>query len=218
MAEVAIFDIDGTLVDSNYQHALAWFRAFRGHGIVLPLWRIHRHIGMGGDRLVAALAGDEVERSSGDALRAAWGEAFEPMLGEVEPLAGAHELLAAVKERGVRVALASSGKPDHVDRFLDLLDARKLADGWTTSEDVEITKPDPDLLGVALERVGGGTAVTVGDSPWDFHAAAELGIPSLAVRTGGFGADELTEAGAGEVFDSLGALRERLDETPLGAP
>jgi phosphoglycolate phosphatase len=121
----------------------------------------------------------------------------------VVTVSAATQLLTAVKESGATLVLASSGKPDHVEHFVDLLGARDLADAWTTSEDVEDTKPDPDLLAVALERVGRPRAVTFGDSTWDAVAAGRLGLPAVEVRTGGFGADELRAAGAVEVFDSL---------------
>jgi HAD superfamily hydrolase (TIGR01549 family) len=211
MADCALFDVDGTLVDSNYQHTLAWYRAFRRHGVVLPLWRIHRHMGMGGDQLVPALAGDDVERDHGDDIRAAWKAEFDGFLGEVAVVPGAVELLRAVKERGVPVVLASSGKPEHVERFLDLLQGREIADAWTTSHDVERTKPAPDLLKAALDKVGAAAGVTVGDSTWDCVAAGRLGLPAFAVRTGGFSADELREAGAAEVYESLDELRADLD-------
>jgi HAD superfamily hydrolase (TIGR01509 family) len=207
----AVFDVDGTLVDSNYQHALAWYRAFRAHGAVLPVWRIHRHIGMGGDRLVAALAGEDYEHAHGDDVRAAWKADFDARIDEVALVPGATELLAEVKDAGLRLVLASSGKPDHVDRYLDQLGARDLVDAWTSSEDVGRTKPAPDLLEVALEQVGGGPAVTFGDSTWDCEAAVRLGVPAVAVRTGGFSVDELREAGASDVFDSLDDLRADLD-------
>lgn len=216
MAPTAIFDVDGTLVDSNYQHTLAWFRAFRRHDITLPLWRIHRAIGMGGDQLVAALAGEEVERKHGDALRDAWTAEFAPMLDEVCPLHGVVELLEAVRERGLPLVLASSGKSEHVDHYLDLIDGRRLADAWTSSDDVERTKPAPDLVAVARKRGGGGDAVMIGDSTWDIVAANKLDIPTIAVHTGGFAVDELREAGAVAVYDSLDELREDLDNTPLG--
>jgi beta-phosphoglucomutase-like phosphatase (HAD superfamily) len=129
----AILDIDGTLVDSNYHHAIAWYRALRRHELVLPLWRIHRAIGMGGDQLVEALCGAEVEERLGDDLRAAEGEHYFALIEEVEPLEGARGLIEDLKERGCAVILASSAKPEEVDHYLDLLDARELADGWTTS-------------------------------------------------------------------------------------
>jgi HAD superfamily hydrolase (TIGR01509 family) len=218
MAQIAIFDIEGTLVDNNYQHALAWFRALRRHGIVVPIVRIHRHLGMGGDQLVSALAGRSAEQELGDELRDAWVEEFDPMLEEVEPLPGAHDLVAELKGRGLTVVLASSGKPKHVEHFVDLLRVRDLVDAWTTSEDVEKTKPEPDLIHVALDRVGGdpGDAVMIGDSVWDIEAAGKVGVPSLAIRTGGYGDDELIGAGASAVYDSPAELLARLDGTPLG--
>ncbi|WP_326822163.1 HAD family hydrolase [Streptosporangium sp. NBC_01756] len=218
MPDTAILDIDGTLVDTNYQHALAWFRAFGRYDVWLPLWRIHRHIGMGGDQLVAALAGDEVEQRYGDALRDAWVEEFDPYLDEIRPFDGATELLDELGGRGFTVVLASSGKPQHVERFIDLVDGRSRCRAWTTSEDVEATKPAPDLLRVALDKVGGGSGAAVGDSTWDFLAAGRAGMPGVAVRTGGFSPGELRKAGAAHVFDSLTELIANLDHTPLRAP
>jgi HAD superfamily hydrolase (TIGR01509 family) len=214
---VAILDIDGTLVDTNYHHAIAWFRAFRQHGVVLPIWRIHRHIGMGGDQLVGALTDERIEREQGDDIRAAEKALYFQFIEEVEPMDGSRELIEQLKERGHKVVLASSAKADEVDHYLDLLDARDLADAWTTSADVESTKPAPDLVGAALEAVDGAPddAAMVGDTPWDVEAARKIGVPTLAVRTGGFGVDELEEAGAAAVFESVVELCRRLDQTPL---
>lgn len=216
MPPAAILDIDGTLVDSNYQHAIAWYRALRGHELVLPLWRIHRAIGMGGDQLVEALCGAEVEERLGDDLRAAESERYFALIEEVEPLEGARGLMEDLKERGCAVILASSAKPEEVDHYLDLLDARELADGWTTSGDVDATKPQPDLVRFALEKAGGGEAVMVGDSRWDVEAAKRAGVETLAVRTGGFGEDELLAAGAQAVYGSIVELREGFSSTPFG--
>ena len=212
----AILDIDGTLVDSNYHHAIAWYRAFRQHDVVLPVWRIHRHIGMGGDQLVAAVAGEEVERERGDDIRAAETERYAELIEEVRPLEGARELIEDLKRDGRQVLLASSAKPQEVEHYLDLLDARELADGWTTSGDVEHTKPEPDLIHAALERLDGDRAVMVGDSTWDCQAARRAGIETLAVLTGGFSAQELFDAGALSVFATITELRERLRSTALG--
>jgi HAD superfamily hydrolase (TIGR01549 family) len=213
--DTAVFDVDGTLVDTNYQHALAWFRAFRRHGITVPVWRLHRAIGMGGDQLVGAVTSDDVEARLGDDLRAAWAEEFAPMLDEVQPFAGVVELLNAVRERGFRIVLASSGKPEHVEHYLGLFDGKSLGDGWTTSADVQRTKPAPDLLEAALRAVDGTAGVMIGDSVWDFRAAAALGAPGYAVRSGGFSVAELCEAGAKDVFDSPEDLLRHLDETLL---
>ncbi|MEW1706915.1 HAD family hydrolase [Microbacterium sp. NPDC089190] len=218
MADTAIFDVDGTLVDTNYQHALAWYRSFRRFDIVLPIWRIHRAIGMGGDQLVPSLTDDGVERAHGDDLRAAWAEEFEPLIDEVRPFDGAHDLLLEVKKRGFQVVLASSGKSDHVEHFLDLVEARDIADAWTTSDDVTASKPAPDLVQTALGRVSGTGGIMIGDSPWDAVAAGDAGVDTVAVRTGGFSVDELHDAGAVRVFDSLRDLIDGLDGTPLARP
>jgi HAD superfamily hydrolase (TIGR01549 family) len=215
MPPAAILDVDGTLVDTNFHHAIAWFRAFRQHGVVLPIWRIHRHIGMGGDQLVGSLCGKQVEEESGDDIRAAEKVLYSELIGEVQPLRGARELIEDLKEQGHAVVLASSAKQDEVDHYLDLLDARELADGWTTSADVEATKPEPDLVRAALDKAGGGDGVMVGDTTWDCEAAGRAGVPAIAVLTGGFSEAELRDAGAAVVFESIEGLRESFDETPL---
>jgi len=215
---IAVLDVDGTLVDSNYQHALAWYRALRSLGETFPVWRIHRLIGMGGDHLVSALGGDDVEERIGAQARERWVEEFDRLIGEVAPLPGARDLLRAVKDRGHRLVLASSGKPQHVDAFVDLLDAREIADAITSSEDAEETKPAPDLLQVALQKLGApedAASVLVGDSVWDVEAAKNAGMPAIAVRSGGFGDDELRDAGAVALFDTPGELAAALDDTPL---
>jgi HAD superfamily hydrolase (TIGR01549 family) len=218
VTDTAIFDVDGTLVDSNYQHALAWFRAFRRYDITLPLWRLHRGIGMGGDLYVAHLAGEDVEREHGDALRDAWVEEFDEMIDEIEPFDGVRDLLIEVRRRGFRVVLASSGKAKHVETFLDLFGGKELADAWTTSEDAETSKPAPDIVQAALDRVDGAGGVMVGDSTFDAEAAGKIDVATLALRTGGFSIEDLTAAGAVRVFDSLTDLLDDLDNTPLGRP
>jgi HAD superfamily hydrolase (TIGR01509 family) len=213
----ALLDLDGTLVDSNYQHALAWYRAFRLHGITIPVWRCHRAIGMGGDQLVPYLAGDGFEREHGDTVRVEEHALYAQLIGEVQPFDGARGLIEDLKARGGRIVVASSAKPEDTQRYLDLIDARSLVDGWTDSGDVDATKPAPDLIKAAVEKAGGGPAVMVGDSIWDCKAAKAAKVKTIAVRSGGFGDDELLEAGALAVFDSIGELRERLDETPFAA-
>ena len=214
---IAILDIDGTLVDTNYQHSIAWYRAFRKHGIILPIWRIHRHLGMGGDQLVAAVTDEETENSQGDEIREDEKAEYMKLIGEVEIMDGARELIAELKRRNHRVVFASSAKEDEVDHYLDLLEAREMADAWTMSADVESTKPAPDLVHAALDKVGGepDDAVLIGDTPWDIKAAEQAGVPTLAVLTGGFAIEELTESGAAAVFESVDELRTQLDDTPL---
>lgn len=213
----AIVDIDGTLIDSSYQHAIAWYRALRGFGVTEEVWRLHRLIGMGGDQIVERVAGADVERERGDAIRAAEGERYAEMIDEVVPLGGARELLEALSARMRSVVLASSGKAGEVDHYLDLLGARDLVDGWTTAADVDATKPEPDLIEAALEKAGGGPAVMIGDATWDCEAAGRAGIPCVAVLTGGIGAGELVAAGAAAVFHTLPDLTEHLGDPPFRA-
>jgi len=215
MPPAAILDIDGTLVDTNYHHAIAWYRAFRRHGVTVPIWRIHRHIGMGGDQLVAAVSNQDVEEERGERIRAAEHDLYMALIQEAAPFAGARDLLRGLKERGHQLMLASSAKPDEVEHYLDLLDARELADGWTTASDVAATKPEPDLVLAAMEKAGSDQAVLIGDSTWDCEAAKRAGLPMIAILTGGFSDQELRDAGAAVVFDSIQTLHRQLDETPL---
>jgi phosphoglycolate phosphatase-like HAD superfamily hydrolase len=208
MTSGVIFDIDGTLIDTNYQHALAWYLAFRQHDVQLPVWQLHRHIGMGGDQLVVAVAGQDVEEEIGDDVRTAHDVIYMTMIQSVSVFDGARELLEDLKGDGFRVVLASSAKQREVDHYLDLIDGRELADDWTTSDDVEQTKPEPDLVVAAKEKLGTGDAVMVGDTPWDVKAAARSDVPTIAVLTGGFSEAELREAGAVAVYQSIGELRE----------
>jgi HAD superfamily hydrolase (TIGR01509 family) len=215
---IAVLDVDGTLVDSNYQHAMAWYRALRSLDETFPIWRIHRLIGMGGDKLVTSLGGEELEARIGDEARERQGKEVDALLDEIAPLPGARDLLVAIKERGHRLVLASSGRQRHVDFALDLLDARDLADDWTSSADADATKPAPDLLQVALTKLGASQdapSVMIGDTPFDVEAAKQAGMPAIVVRSGGFGDDELREAGAIALYDTPADLTADLDNTDL---
>jgi phosphoglycolate phosphatase-like HAD superfamily hydrolase len=194
----AILDIDGTLVDTNFHHAIAWFRAFRRLDVTLPLYRIHRHIGMGSDQLVGALAGEEWDARHGDDVRERESEEYMDLIDEVRPLDGARDLLVALGERGHALVLASSAKPHEVDHYLDLLDAR-------------------ELVAAAVEKAGGGRAVMLGDSTWDCEAARRAGVATVGVLTGGFSEQELMEAGAERVVQELRELLDDLDATPFAA-
>ena len=215
MGTAAILDVDGTLVDSNYQHSIAWYRAFREHEVTVPIWRIHRHIGMGGDQLVPTLLGEELAEERGDDVREAEKRLFAELIDEVVPLPGARDLIEELKSRGHTVVLASSAHGDDVERYLDLLDARELTDEWTTSADVEATKPEPDLVAAALRKAGELSAVMVGDTNWDVEAAARAEVKTICLLTGGFSESELREAGAVDVFGSPAELCGALDRTPL---
>lgn len=192
-----LFDIDGTLVDSTYHHAVAWHRAFARHDVAQSLWRIHRAIGMGGDRLVAQVADDETEDRLGDLLRDAWREEYLELRKEVRPLPGARALLAGLRDEGYRVALASSGDPQFSREAVEMLDIGGDIELLTTSEDVDASKPEPDLVGETLSRMDGvERAVLVGDTVYDVEAASRAGLACVALLSGGVGRAELMEAGA----------------------
>jgi HAD superfamily hydrolase (TIGR01509 family) len=212
----AVLDLDGTLVDTNYHHALSWYRSFRRFDITIPLWRLHRHVGMGGDKYVAAVAGDDVEKRHGEELRDEWERLFDQVIEEAAPLEGVRDLVATLKERGHEIVLASSSVQKHFDHFVDLLEIRDDLDGWTTKDDVEASKPEPDLVQAAMAKVTSEQAVMLGDTPWDVEAARRAGIETVCLITGGFSEEELFEAGAAAVFESLDELRIHLDETPFG--
>jgi HAD superfamily hydrolase (TIGR01549 family) len=208
----AIVDIDGTLVDTSYHHTLAWGRAFADHGVDVALWRIHRHNGMGGDQLVAAVAGDAVEERLGDAIRDSEARHYGELIAEVELLPGARDLLAALRRIGCRVVLASSAKRDEVEHYVDMLDARDVVDAWTTGADVDRTKPHPDLIAAAAERVPDVAGyVVIGDTAWDAVAAKRAGFASIGLLSGGFGAQELRDAGCATVFADAADLAVHLE-------
>jgi phosphoglycolate phosphatase len=210
MPDTAILDVDGTLVDSNYQHALAWYRAFRRFGTTLPIWHLHRAVGMGGDQLVTHVAGEQAESDFGDDVRAAHGEEFDALIGEVAAFPDAQGLLAGLREDGLRLVLATSGESEQAEHLLGLVDGRRYADAVVTSGDVEASKPAPDLVDLALQQAHSDDGFLVGDSVWDGQAGVRAGVPFYAVRTGGFSDDELTEAGARHVVQSLSELLELL--------
>ena len=206
-----VLDVDGTLLDSVYQHTFAWSRAFQEAGHPVDTWRIHRHIGMGGDRLVSAVAGESVEESSGDRIREIWEQEYDAIIGHVGLIEDARELLAALRDRGLRIALASSSIPKHAERAFELLDADRTADLTTTAEDADESKPDRELVAVAMERLGTSNAVMVGDAVWDVVAASHAGIPTIGLCCGGYGRQELLDAGAVEVYLGPGDLLAHLD-------
>ncbi len=173
---VIVFDIDGTLVDSTYHHALAWQRAFHDSDVTLPFWKIHRTIGMGGDKLVAHVAGDEVEERLGDTLRDVWREEYIKIKSEVRALPGATALVKKLAADGYLVALASSGDPEFADEALDDLDIRDEVSTLKTSSDADGSKPEPDIVDVTLDEVGTRRAVLIGDTPYDVASADRAGL------------------------------------------
>ena len=207
-----LLDIDGTLVDSAYLHAIAWHRACSAEGFDVPTYRIHRLIGMGGDQFVTALLGETAERDRGDELRRAWQEQYEPLLPEVRPLPGARELIRRARESGWNVVFASSSPERHLEFYLRLLGAQALRRDATTSDDVQETKPEPDLVKAALRRAGAPHALLIGDSTHDVVAATRAGIGTVGVLSGGYAEDELRAAGALQVHATPADLVEHLGE------
>lgn len=212
-----LFDIDGTLVDSNYLHVHAWCRAFAETGIAVESWRIHRGIGMDGTQLVKELAGgaDETARQHASKLHSQY---YAELSSLLTLLPGARELLDTVASRGMQVVLATSAPEDELKTLRSLLDCEDILSAVTSSEDVDIAKPEPDIVAVALDRAGvpASRAVFVGDSVWDAKAAARAGVISVGVRSGGVSAQELQGAGVTTVFDNPRDLCEHIDESPIG--
>lgn len=210
--DTLVLDVDGTLVDSNYHHTLAWSRAFAAAGESVPLWRIHRSIGMGGERLVARLLGEQRAAEVGEKVQARWKEEADALLPEAGALPYAREFLDRIGRHDVRLVLATSGKPDHLKLALEQLGeaADRQIDEVTSSADTD-SKPAPDLIEKAIADVSGSAALVVGDSCWDAEASRRAGVPMVGVLTGGFGEQELLDAGAELVEPGLAELSDRLD-------
>ncbi|HUQ06937.1 MAG TPA: HAD family hydrolase [Kofleriaceae bacterium] len=211
-----IFDVDGTLVNSNDAHAHAWVEAFTEADIPSSFARVRGLIGMGGDKLVAEVAGydDDDPRISEIGDRRA--EIFrERWLPTVRPLPGARALVERLRDRGVPIALATSARKDELEGVLDRLGMPDLAEVATSSDDADRSKPDPDIVVAAIERLGlpHDRIVMVGDTPYDLEAAHRAGIGLVAVRSGGF--PDRSLEGALAIFDGPQDLLEHLDTSPL---
>jgi phosphoglycolate phosphatase len=208
--EVVVLDLDGTLVDSVYVHAVAWREAFREVGLDVPTYQLHRAIGMGGDRLVAAVAGAGAERAVGEVVRDLHDRRFEARLADVHPLVGAEELLTACHDAGLRIALASSSPPDATHKLLALVDGAHLIECVVPGSEGD-SKPAPDLVERALDRLGSRRGFLVGDAVWDVESASRAGIPCVALLTGGYGRAELADAGAVGIEETPRTLAANLD-------
>jgi HAD superfamily hydrolase (TIGR01509 family) len=211
-----LFDIDGTLVDSNYLHVEAWSRAFAEAGHPVDAWRIHRGIGMDSSQLLDALLGDLAETAGAEA-KDAHARIYAGMSERLRPFARARQLLSELAERGHTVVLATSAPEEELKPLLRVLDMGDTLDVVTSAEDAETAKPAPDIIEVALERAGASaeTAVMIGDAVWDVEAAGRAGVRCIGVLTGGTGRDELLAAGAVAVYDGVADLLEGLDASIL---
>jgi HAD superfamily hydrolase (TIGR01509 family) len=211
-----LFDIDGTLVDSNYLHVDAWDRAFAAAGHPVDVWRIHRAIGMDSAKLLERLLGDAAD-TAGPKAKEEHGKLYLGMTERLRPIGGARKLLAELARRGHTVVLATSAPQEELDVLLGVLDVEDSVDAVTSAEDVGSAKPDPDIIETALSRasVTPDRAVLVGDSVWDIEAAQRAGVASVGVLSGGYSREELLGAGAAAVYEDAAELLDKLDESPL---
>jgi phosphoglycolate phosphatase-like HAD superfamily hydrolase len=214
-SRVVLFDIDGTLVDSNYLHVDGWMRGFEAIGHPAASWRVHRAIGMDSEALLDELL-PGVDQAGRDAASAEHKRAYLASVDRLRPLPGARETVLELLDAGLRVALATSAPEDELGILVEVLRLSGLVDAGmiatTNADDVDTAKPHPGIIQVALDRAGASasTAVMVGDAVWDVIAAGRAGVPALAVRSGGIGGDELRDAGARRVADTVADLRDEL--------
>ncbi|GIM90661.1 HAD family hydrolase [Paractinoplanes toevensis] len=208
-----LFDVDGTLVDSTYLHAVAWWQALRRYGHDVPMAEVHRAVGMGSDMLLDHLLGDAAEEGIADAHD----EFYQPWWEQLRPLPAAADLLRACAERGLAVVLASSAKKDELETLRRVIDADDVIAAATSSDDAKQSKPAPDILQAALDQSGvdAQQCVFVGDSVWDVEAAARLGIPCIGLTCGGTSAAELESRGAVATYEDPAALLESLEASPI---
>ena len=213
----ALFDVDGTLVDTNYLHAVTWWEAFAQAGHVVPMAEIHRAIGMGSGLMLDKLLAQDRDTGEDADIRAAHSALYATYRSRLRPLPGAAELLRACKRQGLAVVLASSADEPEFNMLRAVLDAEDAIDAATFSGDVEASKPAPDLVQVALDKAGvpAGEAVFTGDTVWDVQACQKAGVPCIGLLSGGISRDELTSAGAAEVYPGPGDLLASLGESLL---
>lgn len=211
-----LFDVDGTLVDSNYLHVYAWQRAFSEENIAVDAWRIHRSIGMDGSTLIDDLSGG-ADSGVQQRLSEFHTQYYRGLASLLQPLPGAQALLRRVAELGLQVVLATSAPKSELETLRKVLDCDDVVSHVTSSEDVDTAKPRPDIIHVALDRAGvdAERAVFVGDAVWDVEACVRAKVPCIGVLSGGAGRDELRDAGAADVFEDAAELLKRIDETPL---
>lgn len=210
--DTVVLDLDGTLIDSVYAHVWSWREAFRLLGVDVASWKVHRAIGMGGDRLVEAVTNGAVEASIGDEVRDRQKKLYRQLSTHLTPTPGASGLLETLKSRGLRVVLASSGSRDDTTNAVDLLDARSWIDATISGDDTNATKPDDEPLRRAVDSVDGTRPLVVGDAVWDMESAGRAGYPAIGLLTGGVAGCELLQAGAASVHADPATLTAVLDD------
>lgn len=216
-APAVLFDIDGTLVDSNYLHVHAWLRAFTESGVDVESWRIHRSIGMDGTTLVSTLARD-ADDDTKERVKDLHSRYYLEDKGLLRALPGARDLMVAVAERGLQVVLATSAPEDELAVLRQVIDRDEVVSAVTSSDDVDTAKPQPDIVQVALDRAGvrAADAIFVGDAVWDVEACKRAGVATIGLLSGGVSRGELEMAGAKAVFENTQDLLDHLDNSPIG--
>ena len=214
--KAVLFDVDGTLVDSNDAHADAWVKAFNKHGVNVDWTKVRRCIGMGGDKLMPEVSGLDEDSSRGAAIAGDRGRIFKrDFLPRIKSLRNAKNLVAAIAERGYVAVAASSARKDELTHLLAIAGVDALMDAATSSDDAEESKPEPDIVLAALERAKAkpGEAIMIGDTPYDVAAATRAGVKIIGFRSGGWGDADLE--GSVAIYDGPWDLLERIDESPL---
>jgi HAD superfamily hydrolase (TIGR01509 family) len=213
MPKGVLFDVDGTLVDTNYLHVLAWWQAFRSQGHEVPMTDLHRTVGQGSDQFVSTILGRDDEK-----VRAAHSDFYGPWKHQLVAFDAAADLLRTTKKAGLTVVLATSASEEEAGHLRAAIDADDAIDAVTTKDDADASKPDPDIVQTALDKAGldAGDAVFVGDTVWDVEAARKAGVDCVCVLSGGLSEKELLDAGAVRVYRSVRALLEDFDKSPLG--
>ena len=208
-----LFDVDGTLVDTNWFHTVSWWRAFRDVGEDVPMSRIHPLIGMGSDQLVERLIGHDSEEAT-----EAHSKRYEPFKEEITAFPGAADLVKEVANRGALVVLATSSNEEDVERLQDAVGAGDAVDHVVSKGDVDKSKPAPDIFEAALQHMDldPDRTMVVGDTAWDVRAAKKLGLKTVGVLTGGATREQLEDEGAVAVYEDVAQLLDQLDDSPLG--
>ena len=214
--KAVLFDVDGTLVDSNDAHAAAWVKAFTEHGLTVDPAHVRRCIGMGGDKLMPEVSGLEEDSPLGSKISRRRGEIFTAeFLPKIRPFRDTARLVAAVKDLGLTTVAASSAKHDELEALLEIAGANDFMEAATSSDDAEGSKPEPDIIQAALKRAKASPpeAIMIGDTPYDVEASLGAGVAIIAFRSGGWNDTEL--AGALAIYDGPWDLLQQLDESPL---
>jgi HAD superfamily hydrolase (TIGR01509 family) len=219
MIQAVLFDVDGTLIDSNDLHATAWRETFLKFGVDIPLDEVRSQIGKGGDNLIPALLPPDLVESRQEEIEQYRSDLFKrDYLPRVVPFPGVRELFERIYADGKKIVLASSAKGEEVEFHLGIIGAADLVVDTTSADDAEHSKPDPDIFAAALKKLGSigvEEAIVVGDSPFDMEAARKLGLKTIGFRSGGFPDEALLEAGAAELYDGAEDLLARYDQSLL---